>query len=812
MPILHVEKPAGEPGGDQELKVVEVSGLPAWAAGTRFDVVGRPHARLEGAEKVTGRARYTYDTRLPGQLYARVLRSPLPHARIVRIDTARAAALPGVHAVLSSANAPAIDWYEETKLFDSTVRFIGDEVAAVAADSEEIAEDALRLIEVEYEPLPFVVDLAAALQPGAPHLYQPGNIAGEPQKYDRGDVAAGFRSADVIVEQFYTTQAAIHNSLEPHGTTAAWEDDKLTLYASTQGIFAVRKEVAKKLGLPEHHVRVIKQHMGGGFGSKQIAWKQDAIAALLSKQAGRPVQLMLDREAESLAVGNRNATRQRVRIGATRDGTITAIEARIELQTGAYQVGGEASDVSGIYQTLYRCANVHTEQVAVYTNTGPAVAFRAPGYVEGAFALESAMDELAEALGLDPIELRLRNYAEENQSKGKPYTSPDSLRQCYQRVADEFGWPSGDKQTSRQEDGATRRPGDQETSADSPLSSLSPGLPVSWPGSPATKRRGIGFAAHNWPGGSGQPPGYAWIKLNHDGSAEVITGTQDIGTGSRTGLAQIAAEELGLPIERIALHLGDTASGPYSPTSAGSMTLATLAPAVRAAAIDVKRQLCEAAAPILEEEAGHLVVRGGQVAVIDEPARAVDVAEVCGRIAPHMIQGQGARGPNPDDQAIGTFGAQCAEVEVDLETGEVTLLRVVASHDCGRIINPTTVDSQVIGGVTQGLGFALTEERIVDARSGVVLNANLEEYKVPTVADIPAISHARLDMPDLAANPVGAKGIGEPPLIPTAPAIANAVYDAIGVRVRHLPLTRQRLVDALAQQPQQRQGDDHAAV
>jgi CO/xanthine dehydrogenase Mo-binding subunit len=776
MPILHVEKQAGAEG-DETLKVVELGSVAAWEADARFTVVGQPHSRVEGAEKVTGRAQYTYDIRLPGQLYARVLRSPLPHARITHIDTARAAALPGVHAVLSSANAPEIAWYEESRLFDQTVRFVGDEVAVVAAESEEIADDALRLIEVDYQPLPFVVDIAAALQPNAPYLYEPGNIAGEPQVYKRGDIEAGFREADCVIEQVYTTQTALHNSLEPHGCTAAWENDRLTLYVSTQGIFAVRKEVAKKLKLPEHHVRVIKQHMGGGFGSKQIAWKQDLIAALLAQQAGRPVQLMLDREAENLAVGNRNATRQHVRIGAKRDGTITAIEARIELQTGAYQVGGEASDVSGAYQTLYRCPNVRTEQVAVYTNTGPAVAFRAPGYVEGTFGLESAIDELAEALQLDPIELRLRNYAERDQPEDKPYTSPDSLRRCCERVAERFGWRD-----------YRRAP------------------------TPGSKRRGIGFAAHNWAGGGGKPPGYAWVKLNTDGSADVITGTQDIGTGNRTGLTQIAAEELGLPIERIALYLGDTAAGPYSPTSAGSMTLATLGPAVRAAAADAKRQLYQAAAPILEEEPGRLVVRDAQIVAIGEPERTISVEEVCGRIAPHMIQGHGACGPNPEAQAVRTFGAQCAEVEVDIETGAVSILRVVATHDCGRIINPTMVDSQVIGGVTQGIGFAMTEERIVDARSGVVLNANLEEYKVPTVADVPAIIHARLDLPDIAANPTGAKGIGEPPLIPTAPAIANAVFNAIGVRIRQLPFSRQRVLAALAEQVQQRQGDDHATI
>jgi len=318
-------------------------------------------------EKVTGRARYAADIRLPGLLYAHVLRSSLPHARIRRVDTSPAEVLPGVRAVLCASHTPEIRWYRDSFLFDPIVRFIGDEVAAVAADTEDIAEDALRLIAVDYEPLPCVVQMHTALQAGMPALRDPGNLAGEPKVYQRGDVEGGFRQADVIIDVVYTTQTALHNSLEPHGCTATWDGDSLTLWDSTQSVFEVREQVADALKLPEHHVRVIKQYMGGGFGSKQVAWKHTVIAALLAKQAGRPVQLTLNREAQNLAAGNRNATRQHVRLGARRDGTITAISVRIEQQVGAYMVGGEASNVSGPYQWLYRCPNVRSEQVGVYT-------------------------------------------------------------------------------------------------------------------------------------------------------------------------------------------------------------------------------------------------------------------------------------------------------------------------------------------------------------------------------------------------------------------------------------------------------------
>lgn len=762
MPILHVEKQTSD--GKDTYEVVETQALPVWEANTDFAVVGRPHARVEGTEKVTGRARYTYDIRLPGQLYARVLRSPHPHARIKHIDTTDAEAVPGVRAVLSSANAPDMEWYKDSKLFDTTVRFVGDEVAVVAADSEEIADDALRLITVEYELLPFAVTTDDALKPGAYPINKKGNTD-EPTTYERGDSAKGLREADIVIDQVYVTEAAIHHSFEPHGTTAMWEGDRLTLWTSTQGLWAVREEIAEKLKLPAHRVRVITQYMGGGFGSKQVPWKQDALAALLAKRTGRPVQLMLDRRAEALAVGNRNATHQHVRIGARRDGTLTAIDVTIQQQIGAYSVGGEASNVGGMYQSLYRCDNVRTEATPVFTNTGPAVAFRAPGFVEAAFALESAMDELSRTLDIDPIELRRRNYTTEDQKDDKPYTSPEALRQCYDKVAETFSWND--------------KPQEQAS---------------------GTKRRGIGFAAHDWMAGAANPPGYATITLNNDGTADVVTGSQDIGTGTRVGLTQVAAEELTLPIDSVALYLGDTSTGGYSPASAGSATLATIAPAIRTAAIEVKRQLVEAASPMLEAEPEQLVVRDGKIVVERNPQQSITIAEVMQNIAPHMIQAQGACGPKPDKKAVRTFGAQCVEVEVDSATGEVTVLRIVASHDCGRIINPTTVNSQIIGGITQGIGFGMTEERIVDVNSGIVLNANLEEYKIPTVADIPAITFAPTDIPDTEANPTGAKGVGEPPLVPTAPAIANAIFDAIGVRIYHAPLNRQRIVEALTQQ------------
>ena len=762
MSMWRVEREEGE-DGEAKLAVAEGTSSAPWGAGADLRIVGTPRTRLEGVEKVTGSARYAYDVRLPGQLHAGILRSPHPHARLTRVDTSAAAALPGVHAVISLTDAPDIDWYDESKLFDPTLRFAGDEVAAVAAESEDIVADALRLVVAEYEPLPFAIDIESALAAGAPSIHPGGNIESE-KTYERGDVEAGLSAAEVTFDHILTTPTAIHHSLEPHGCTAVWEGGGLTVWESTQSIFDVRQQVAEKLGLDESQVRVIKQHMGGGFGSKQIAWKQTVIAALLAKRAGRPVQLMLDREGESLAVGNRNPTRQRLRVGATRDGTLTAIDVTIHQAIGAHSAGGEGSNTAGLYQTLYRCPNVRTSQTGVYTNTGPAVAFRAPGYVEADFALETAIDDLARQLGMDPLAFRLKNYTGDDQAEDKPFSQPEGLRACYEKGAEAFGW----------------------------------GQTIQQPPAPH-QRRGVGIAAHHWVGGAGDPPGYAWVKLNPDGRADVITGTQDIGTGTRTGLAMVAAEELGFTLDQVTLHLGDTALGPYAPVSSGSATLATIGPAIRVAAAAAKAGLLTAAAALLEEPVERLSVRDGLIRVAGEPEdRATPVAAVTGSMSPHMIQTQGARGANAEDVSIQTFGMQCAEVEVDTRTGEITVRRVVAAHDCGRIINPTAVDSQVIGGVTQGIGFALTEERVIDAKTGIVLNANLEEYKLPTVSDIPAIENVHVGIPDLRANAMGSKGIGEPPHIPTAPAIANAVFDAIGIRFYDLPLTRSRVLDALA--------------
>ncbi len=764
----------------EEYVVVEGEGLEPWEPQAALRFVGKSTPRIDGPERVTGKALYTADVQLPGMLYGKILRSPLPHAKIKKIDTHRAAKLPGVRAVLSSQNTPKIAFRRQTFLFDEIVRYVGDEVACVIADTEEIAQDALELIEVEYEPLPFVLDPEEALQPNAPKVHPSGNLLnGEPEVYQRGDLTEGFTGADVIVERTFRTQCALHNCMEPHGSVALWEGDTLTVWDSTQHIFGVREGLARLLGLPLHKVRVIKKYMGGGFGSKNNLGKYTVIAALGARMTGRPVKIILDRHEENLAAGNRPSSVQHLKIGAKRDGTLTALELKAIVAAGAYclwppSVGGPARE-------LYLCPNVKIEQYTVFTNTGPLSAFRAPGYVEGTFALESLMDELAQELGMDPLELRLKNYAEHDQTTGRPY-STKGLRECYERGARLFGWNLSPRSPSLSRSHLTLA-----------LSVYGEGRGEVEPGE--RFRRGVGMASQIW-SGNGMPPAYAFVKINPDGTATVITGTQDIGTGTKTVLAQIAAEELGFALDKISVEIGDTQTGPYAPLSAGSMTVASVGPAVRLAAHEARQQLLEVAAQVLEVPRESLTIADGLLHSSALP-KPVAVHEVLKKLENFMIIGRGARAPNPEDVTVNTFGAQFAEVVVDTETGEVKVERIVAVHDSGRVINPLTLSSQIEGGIIQGLGYALYEQRVIDRNTGIVVNDNLENYKVPTALDIPEIVFEMVDRPDPRANNLGAKGVGEPPIIPTAAAIANAVANALGVRIYELPITRERVLKAL---------------
>jgi CO/xanthine dehydrogenase Mo-binding subunit len=753
----------------EETVVVEGEEPAPWEDGHDFKFVGKPANRVDGRERVTGAARYTYDIQLAGMLSAAVLRSPYPHARIVKIDTTRAEALPGVRAILSSNNAPDIKWYSGvSRLFDTTMRFIGEEVAAIAADDLDTARDALKLIDVQYEVLPFVTSIEDAAAPGAVLVHPKGNVlkadnGHEGELYSRGHMAEGFKKSDVIVEGTFRTSTQLHNSFETHGSVASWEGDDLTIWESTQYIYGVRSRVADALDMPVSKVRVICEYMGGGFGSKGQTLKQPVIAALLSRMSGRPVKLMLSRHEENLLTGNRGETIQKYKIGARRDGSLQAVDLEAMYGLGAY--GSWAGPVDGPARELYKCPNVRTLTLGIRTNLGSHSAFRAPGYVEGTFGLESVLDDLCDKLGIDPMEFRRRNHTAEDQTSTQPYSSK-YLLECYDKVMELSG---------RRKDESLPKRGKVTSSGP-------------W-------RRGVGIASQTW-GGGGGPPAHALVRVNPDGTVEIMAGTQDIGTGTKTALIQIAAEELGVPLDAIRFRGGDTHKGPYAPASWGSITTASVGPAVRGAAADARKQLLDIASFFMEVPASTLVMSDGNITIEGRADSKRSLSSILDEIGDYMVTGKGFRGPNPTE-SIHTWGAQLAEVEVNIETGQVRVTKVAAAHDTGRIINPKGLSSQFYGGILQGMGFALTEGRVVDTRTGHVLNADLEEYKLPTLADLPELAVVGIDRPDLLANHIGSKGAGEPPIIPTAAAIANAIFNATGARVRHLPVTPKRMLEAL---------------
>ena len=450
---------------------------------------------------------------------------------------------------------------------------------------------------------------------------------------------------------------------------------------------------------------------------------------------------------------------QRVTLGARRDGTLTAIRMEATIPLG---VGGWEAGPGRIYHELHACENVRTSETFVYTNAGAMASFRAPGHTEGAFGLESAMNALARELNIDPLELRRKNYADTDQSRSRPY-SAKHLDDCYRQGAERFGW--SEREQRRPHDAAPRM------------------------------RRGFGMAAGTW-GAGGGPPAYATVRINRDGTVEVLTGAQDLGTGSRTVMAQIAAETLGARVADVRTVLGDTERLPFASNSWGSITTASVGPAVRAAAEEARDRLFEAAAAMLDAGITELSARDGVIAV-QGTGRSMTFADVCGKLGDVMIIGQGSRGPNPDGTAVSAFGAHFAEVEVDVETGRVRVVRIVAAHDSGRIINPTLAESQLEGAVLQGMGYALFEERIMDATLGLPMNPSMHDYKIPTMADLPRIEGFFLDSADVVANHTGAKGLAEPPIIPVAPAIAAAVADAIGAECAEIPLTPWRVLEAV---------------
>jgi xanthine dehydrogenase YagR molybdenum-binding subunit len=754
--------------GRDETKVVEIPEREPepWGEDADLGIVGQRVQRVDAREKVTGRARYTTDLARPGMLHAAILRAPIARGRAT-IDVTPALAVTGVVDAIAAPDLERRIRLAGGPLFEPNVSYAGQPLAAVCAETLDAAWRGIDAIVATYEVEPHVGTFEAAVADGAPAVRRPSRprpadnptrspnlVAGSPDVLERGDVERGLAEADVIVRRVYRTPVALHTALEPHGAVAEWEGDQVTVWESTQAVFRVREQLAAGLGVSQSAVRVVKEHMGGGFGSKTSAGAYSFVAALFARRTGRPVRCINDREAEQTDAGNRPCTEQRVTLGARRDGKLTAILCDADVPLG---IGGWEGGPAGIYHELYSCPNVRTVERFAYVNTPAMTAFRAPGHVEGAFGLECAMDALARELQMDPLALREANFADHDEKKNRPFSS-NRLGQCYDRGATMFAWSAPRESTGR-------------------------------------LRRGKGMAAQVW-GAGGGPPAYAIVKVNGDGSADVLSGTQDIGTGSRTVFAQIAAEALGVKVADVRVVLGDTERTPYTGPSWGSMTVPSVGPAVRMAAEDARAQLLEAASEVLDVPIRALRARDGVIAT-DDGEKSITVKALCERLGDVMIIGRGSRGPNPSGVGLASFGVQFADVEVDVDTGVVRVLRIVAVHDAGRIINPTLAESQVEGGIIQGLGYALFEERVLDGRMGLPLNANTHDYKIPTMGDVPRIDAVLLDVPDPTANHTGARGLGEPPIIPTAPAIANAVANALGVEVLELPLTPWRVLAAL---------------
>ena len=736
-------------------------------------IVGQPLVRVDAYDRVSGSAVYPSDVILPDMLHAAILSCPHAHAIVKHVDTSQAEKMPGVQAILTDA-APAakVPWFTSrggfsSRLFDPHCRYEGEEVAVVAADTIHQAWDAVRAIRVEYDVRPHVVSVEDAVKDGAPEVRDGGNRIAPPPPYQRGDVDAGFKSADAVVELTFHTPCELHNPMELHGCVAKWDGNRLTIWESTQGVYAVQSQVARALDLPLANVRVIGHYMGGGFGSKLSTGKYSVLAALLAKRTGRPVRLFLTREQVAMTMGNRPANTITLKAGAKKDGTLVALQSSVTGSGGAYSEGG-AGAADFVIRELYTCPNVRCQNQSVYVNAGPERPFRAPGHPQGAWALEIALDALAARLGLDPIDLRLKNISTISQVRGgNPYTST-GFADCLAEGAKAFGW--------------------KEARSRAPL--------------PGHLKRGVGVAGGMWQGGAGGPPATVIVKLFADGSAHLNMGASDIGCGTKTWGAQIVAEELDVPVERISIEHADTATTQFATPSGGSKTVPTESPAIRAAAIEVKRQLLEMAADHLKVPASDLELRGSEVVSRADAARKVAVAQIPTFMRRGLLVGVGYRGPNPSGKVTNPFAAQFAEVEVNTKTGEIKVLRFLAAHDSGRILNPLTFRNQVFGGVTMGIGFGLTEDRVMDrVHRGKLLTANLHDYKMPTALDAPADKAClTIDPRDTECNTTGAKGVGEPATIPTAPAVANAVFHATGLRLTDAPMSPARVVEAVAAQ------------
>ena len=754
-------------GLQQKQREVPVDEPPPLPANSELTYIGKPTQRYDGPAKALGKAKYTADVQLPGMLYARMVDAKIPHGRIVAIDTTEAEKLPGIRAVHVIEHVYGIaelrDPKQEPPSRYPTIRYVGQPIAGVAAVSQQIADDAAKLVKVQYDAIPFVVDRSAARADDAPMVFpgpadaagsagggggptdvpQKGNVHG-PKRRLNGDMDKGFADADVVVQSEYFTQVQTHSALETHGFVVDWKPDEVTVYASTQGTASVRDEFADVFKLPKSKVRVITEYMGGGFGAKFGAGNEGVVAANLSRKANAPVKLMLDRRQEHI-VSNRPDSHQKLKMGAKSDGTLTAIQLTSYGTAGV----GTGAGTAGPATNLYKCPNLLTEEYDVFINAGPGAAFRAPGHPQGCFAFEQAIDELAVKLKMDP--LALREKIDESPAR----------KAERQLILERTNWRN-------------RKPDGSDTG------------PI---------KRGMGIAQSVW---------YRFIdmdsscevRVSRDGSVELMSAVQDLGGGTKTILAQVVAEEFGIPPAMVVIRIGDTRF-PIGPNSGGSVTAGSITPAVRNAAYQVKQKLFTAVAPSLGTTADNLAVQNGRVVFRNDTSKTYSLKQVAAKLPTNEISARATRVPEYSKERLTYGGVDYVELAVDTETGRVHVEKVFGAHDCGRPINPTGVISQINGGMLQGISYALFEQRIMDRNAGYMLNANLENYKILGAREVPEIEVVLVEN-YIAQSSTDAAGIGESAgIITLAAAIGNAFYNATGVRMRRIPMTPAGVLTAL---------------
>jgi len=712
-------------GVEQMVEIeVDADAGPGWGPNDKHKLLNQRYTRVDGPLKATGVAKYTYDQRLPGMLYARVLRSPHAHARVTKLDTDAAMKIPGVKAIIP---APLTE-----------VRFAGAPVAAVAATTPEIAGDALRSIKVTYEVLPHVVHAHHAIRPDAPKvLADENNLAEKAKNGDAQKAEAAFATADAIVEGEYFTARIHHVCLETHGMVVDYRGgDSATIYASTQGTFTIHEDAAKELGLPINAVTTTVEHMGGGFGSKFGLGLEGMLACRLSKQTQSPVKLMFTRYDEFVMAGNRSGSWQKLKAGVKNDGTIVALQAR------QYRLGGLGQGSQAGQPFIYRMGDTYREVYALHTNEDSSIAMRAPGFPQASFAVETLVDELAYKIKMDPVEFRKKNLRDE------------VYHRQLERGAREIGWERRN--------------------------------PVAG-GNAGPLKRGMGCAVGTW-GGGGNNQCKVDVTISRDGSVLVAVGTQDLGTGTRTYTRAIVAEELGLGIKDVKERIGNSKLGAANP-SGGSTTAPSLSPSVKDAAIKARMLMAERVAPLLGNPKPEEVLFAD--ATVSANGRTLSWQQAVAALPAAGITSHGEW--RADLQARGIHGVCFAEVEVDVETGHVKPIKMVHIQDGGLPLNRLTMESQINGGMIQSLGMALWEGRVMDAQLGMMLNPGMGDYKLPGSLEMPEM----VPLIDDEDKREAVIGIAEGCIIPALGALANAVFNATGVRVRETPITPDKILMGL---------------